>query len=342
MRILFLWLLALPLFADLIDLDENPHDFVLETKQILIDEFPHAFNPSIVRWDGRFLLSFRNLPPQECKMKFNSDLYLVWLDEEFNPVSKPQLLNIRLCNQRVPSRAEDARLVFIGKRLHIIYSDNADEKVTAGGFRMYSAELDHFGDYIVLQNQEKMSDWAGHQPERREKNWVPFDYKGDLFLAYNVAPHYILRPIFGTEQCDLMAHTEVEHNWKWGSIRGGTPALKIEDEYLSFFHSQIKMSSVHSKGKEMLHYFMGAYTFSAQEPFEITKISPEPIRGKHFYHGKEYERYWGSVRVVFPCGLMMDDHYIWVTYGRQDHELWIAKLDKKRLLASLTPSKPAN
>jgi predicted GH43/DUF377 family glycosyl hydrolase len=334
-----LCVLAIPLFGELIDLDENPHDFVLDTKRIEIPNFPHAFNPSIIRWDGRLLLSFRNLPPQADKMKFNSDLYLIWLDDDFNPVSAPQLLEIRRPNDPTHSRAEDPRLVLIDKQLYIIYSDNTDLKITAKGFRMYRAELYHIGDKIIIQNLEKMSEWAGQNPERREKNWVPFDHKGQMLLAYNLSPHHILRPIFGTDFLEELSCSNSQLDWKWGWIRGGTPAIQIGDEYLSLFHSQIKMTSVHSQGKEMLHYFMGAYTFSSEYPFKINKISPEPIRGKDFYHGLEYERYWGSIRVVFPCGLIVEDPYIYVSYGRQDHELWVAKMDKEKLLNSLKPCK---
>ena len=89
----------------------------------------------------------------------------------------------------------------------------------------------------------------------------------------------------------------------------------------------------------MPHYFRGAYTFSRHPPFEGTAVSPQPIVGKGFYHGPIYERYWGSVRVVFPCGFIYDENYLWVSYGRQDHELWIAKLDKKKLLESLVVCK---
>ena len=31
----------------------------------------------------------------------------------------------------------------------------------------------------------------------------------------------------------------------------------------------------------------------------------------------------------------MDEEHVWIVYGRQDHELWVAKLDKKGLLESL-------
>jgi len=97
------------------------------------------------------------------------------------------------------------------------------------------------------------------------------------------------------------------------------------------------MASTHSEGKTIYHYFMGAYTFSNDPPFEITAISPKPIIGKHFYTGIAYKPYWKPIRCVFPCGYISDEEFIWIAYGREDHECWVAKLDKKRLLDSLVP-----
>jgi predicted GH43/DUF377 family glycosyl hydrolase len=77
------------------------------------------------------------------------------------------------------------------------------------------------------------------------------------------------------------------------------------------------------------------YLFSSKPSFEIKYISPEPIIGPNFYHGLSYEPYWGPVCVVFPCGVVILEEEIWVTYGRQDHEIWIARLDKRKLLDSV-------
>jgi predicted GH43/DUF377 family glycosyl hydrolase len=89
----------------------------------------------------------------------------------------------------------------------------------------------------------------------------------------------------------------------------------------------------------MLHYVMGAYTFSPQYPFSIKQMSPEPIIGKDFYQGPHHPTYknWSSMRGVFPGGFVMDEQAIWVVYGKQDHELWVTKLDRARLLESLIP-----
>ena len=118
-------------------------------------------------------------------------------------------------------------------------------------------------------------------------------------------------------------------------MRGGTPGIPIDgNQYLSFFHSSKEIPTLHSNREPILHYFMGAYTFALHPPFEITQISPKPIVGKGFYKGAIYDPYWKPVRVVFPCGLIVEGNFIWVAYGRQDHEIWMVKLDKCGLLTA--------
>lgn len=192
------------------------------------------------------------------------------------------------------------------------------------------------GKSFYIEEAQSIEEYPGGKQSRWEKNWVPFIYEDKLLLAYSIVPHRILRPILGTKTC-LPAFSSVGLiQWAWGVLRGGTQAFLVDGEYLSFFHSSTNMASVHSEGKVIPHYFMGAYTFSASPPFEITRISKEPIVGKNFYDGPAYKT-WKPLRVVFPGGFVFDDHFIWVVYGRQDHELWVAKLDKKGLLNSLIP-----
>ncbi len=315
------------------DLEERLSSFVLETKKLEIPGFPESWNPSIIRWENRYLLSFRVIP--NPKTPFNSLLGVIWLDQEFQPVGEPQILNTREEGDPIPSRAEDGRLVIIGDQLYFIYSDNSESKISKGGFRVYVAQIGSEEGQFFLKNIEILREFEGESRAIREKNWTPFDYQGNLLLAYSQSPHLIFYPIPGLGVCQTLFSTETPHHWDWGGLRGGTPGMEVEGVYLAFFHSCKKMATLHSEGKEMLHYFMGAYTYSLDPPFPITRISPEPIIGKNFYHGPVYKPYWGSLRVVFPCGYVYDDFSLWVAYGRQDREVWIAKLDKKGLLDSL-------
>ena len=329
-----------------IDLEKRSQDFVLETKKIEIPGHPHAFNPSIVRWQGSLLMSFREIPiwspTDPCGPNSSSftQIGLVWLDEDLNPIGSPQILSPEfpvIASTRF-SRSEDARLVTIGECLYIVNSDNKDRIVKEGGFRMYYAQVDFDGEKFLLHNADRLIHFEGENPHRREKNWAPFDYYGNMLLSYSLSPHRVLRPIFGTGECETFAQSQESIDWNWGELRGGTPALKLnEDQYLAFFHSCMNMATSHSDEKSILHYFIGAYTFSSEPPFEIQQISPEPIVAKGFYNGITYKPYWKPVRVVFPCGYVQDNDYIWLSYGRQDHEMWVAKLDKRALLDSLVP-----
>ncbi len=323
----------------LLDLDDLANEFILESKQIKIPGYPHAFNPSIIRWNDSYLMSFRIIP--DPKFSFNSRLGLIRLDRNFSPIGNPQILDTQHEDpypiSTHPSRAEDARLLMINDRLYMVYSDNKDFAVTRGGFRVYISELRFNGSAFIVHNNECVSHFPGASLQKREKNWTPFDYKGNLLLTYSLSPHKIFKPLIGQGKCETFCSTSGDIDWKWGELRGGSPGLLHGDEYFAFFHSSISMPTVQSQGRHIPHYFMGAYTFSSEPPFQITSISAAPIIGTGYYSGAEYKPYWGSVKAIFPCGYIYDDNFVWIAYGKQDHEIWIAQLDKDALFNSLTP-----
>lgn len=314
-------------------------DFVLETKQIRIPEHPTAFNPGIVRFNGMYLLSFRILP--DPKQTFTSEIGLILLNESFEPLGEPQLLTLRDEDSRVPPRAEDARLIVVNDKLYIVYDDNPEPRISKGGFRVYVAEVYYDGEHFMADKIEALQYFEGESNQRREKSWVPFAYQNSLLLAYSLQPHIIFHPLLdGSGICETIATTIPRINWPWGELRGGTPALQENDHYLAIFHSSIDMTTQQSKGKRATHYFMGAYTFSTHPPFDLTAISANPIVGADFYEGRQYKPYWKPIKCVFPCGYTADEHHLWVVYGRDDYEVWVAKLDKQRLLNSLIPIPP--
>ncbi len=317
----------------LIDLDASPSSFVLESKKIEIPGYPHAFNPSIIRWKGSLLLTFRHIP--NPKSSFVSYIGIARLDEEFTIIGIPQILETQDRHSSIPSRADDSRLIAVGDSLFLVFSDNKEAKISKKGFRVYLARLTEKGNKFNVHDVECLSHFEGESPLIREKNWTPFSHEGNLLLSYSITPHRILRPLLHTNSCETLCQTATPFPWEWGEPRGGTTALLEGDEYLAFFHSSLPMKTKNSSGKEVLHYFMGAYTYSKHPPFTIQRISPSPIIGKGFYKGDNKTPYWGSKKVIFPVGYIADDSHIWISYGRQDKECWIVKLDKKRFLESL-------
>ena len=329
----FLLIAAQPLRSqdsNFVDLEEMAQDFVLETQKIDLPGYPNAFNPSIVRWQGRVLFSFRTYNPVN---RYADQIGLVWLNDHFQVSDKPQLLAIPWLDPSETVKRQDPRLVTISNHLFIVYNNVLKDSLIR---RMVFAQIHFDGRFFTVDQPECILSFDQEDPKKSEKNWVPFDYQDHLLLARFINPHWILEPIYGTVAGHLIASTQCMCSWKWGELRGGTPGQLIDGEYLAFFHSSVNIPTVHSKGKVIQHYFMGAYTFAAEPPFQLTRISPCPIVGKRFYEGKEY-RTWKPLHVVFPGGFVSDEENIWIAYGRQDHEVWIVKLDKKKLFSSLIP-----
>ena len=315
-------------------LSKMSQGFVLETKQIIIPGFKAAFNPSFIKWNGSILMAFRE---RNEKGLSTFRMGLVWLDDEFNPISQAQILEIPQTEESSIIKYQDPRLVKIQDKLFIVYSNILDVPPGEGeNRRMFSAEVHFDGTTFTASPPFCMTNFEGEKKQRWEKNWAPFEYEGNMLITYSLRPHRILSPNVSMKRVDTVANSEGSIDWDWGVLRGGTPPLIEGDEYLAFFHTCKNMKTMESGGQNITHYFFGAYTFSDQPPFNITRISPEPIVAPDFYWAPDYKT-WKPLRVVFPCGHFCDENYVWIAYGKQDHECWVVKLDKKQLLESLKP-----
>jgi hypothetical protein len=118
--------------------------------------------------------------------------------------------------------------------------------------------------------------------------------------------------------------------WLYGEIRGGTPAQLVGDEYLAFFHS-----SSHIHHAEVTTVWLGAYTFTAEPPFRITSMSRYPIASKKFSEGA---RTSSSVDIsIFPMSFSFDKdaEVIEVSYGKNEREGWLLRLDRRELLSGM-------
>jgi predicted GH43/DUF377 family glycosyl hydrolase len=337
------------LFQDLEDLRE---DYIIEAQKIDIPGFPYAFNPSMIRYNGAILMSVRlgsypncfdteeALPCRIPKNRVTTEVGLVLLDEDFHVISPLQVLDIPNLDPSITFYPQDPRLITIDDRIYAVYNNYV--MIDSGPVnRMHFAELYFNGDCFVLGEPVCITQFDVSIGKKTEKNWAPFEYQGQLCFEYSILPHKVFQADPGTGQCETVGFTEGMIKWDWGQLRGGTPAIRLGKEYLGFFHCSTALKTTHSKGKKITHYFMGAYTFAPEPPFALTAISSKPIIGKGFYDLQNYNT-WKPLLGAFPSGYVFDDQYIWVAFGKQDHEVWVVKLDKTKLLASLVPISSVN
>jgi predicted GH43/DUF377 family glycosyl hydrolase len=327
-----IWFLTLLLLGQISFVcSQEIEGLVVANRRIHISEYPKAWNPSLIKTDQGYLLVFRYMP--NADKPWISRIGLILLDDSFQFISPPQLLITRQTQKKTPSQAEDARIISYQGQLYLIYNDNLDCEPPHERRDMFIAPLAYSSGKFTLRPAVKLIHADKYETQSRwQKNWVPFIWKDKLLLGYSLTPHEILEPTLTTGQCHTLCATPTRSHWRWGQLRGGAPAQLVDGEYLAFFHSSLMTITEASRGEACMHYFMGAYTFSADPPFAITRISPCPIKAKEFYSPSD-----SGKKVIYPGGYAVSGPHIHLAYGRNDCEIWIATLDKERLLSTLKP-----
>jgi len=307
---------------------------VLETRSIDVRNVLAPHNPALVKSGSGYDLFFRyDKPSSKARyLPFFSHIGVVSLDEQFRQEEK-EFRKIELPN----GYTEDPRAVWVGDQFYLIF--NTLDLEQPPGRSMCLANLDP-STYRV--NYTTMLDMNLKQVE---KNWPPFAYSLNnedpkLFFEYQISPRKIIS-LPDPQKNDLKnivlprssAYLSLPWEKTWGTIRGGTPALKIGDEYLSFFHS-----SFSEKGG-LYWYVMGAYTFQAEPPFAVTSISSRPILFRGIFDTPITNTADFGKRVIFPSGFVIekrgDRELIQLACGENDSGIKIVTLDKQVLLDGL-------
>ena len=298
--------------------------FIESTIQVDIPEYPKAYNASIIPLKNRYLLAFRidryRLPLAQNLSHFRNYIGLVLLDQDFKPIQRSTILD------ELGSRCYDPRLFLEGEKIFMSYGSAYEGDPDAvSRSRINLVEIRVQEDQFLLKKSVPMK---VKDIRKFEKNWSLFSYNNQLFYTYLIQPHKILSVDTCFGYCKEVASSDTPFSWHFGELKGGTPALEREDCYLAFFHSGIWFLGRH-------FYFMGAYTFSKEPPFEILKISADPFFYHDFYTSERNPNIISNV--TFPGGYFVRNGKIYLCYGENDASIKIAVLDEKGLLEGLSP-----
>ncbi len=322
---------------------------VKRVTKLEIEGIRAPYNPGLIENEEGFFLVFRHdskdrkkffgikTPFRQkiylgnLKMPFRTFISALELDPNFKPITSPVRLDTG------SDFSEDPRLFKLGAQAYITYNDIEDNDIESRTIRL--AKLDT--ETLKLQDQVNLE----LNLRRIEKNWVPFIYEEEgikkVHFGYYFNPHVILKmddpaknELVHLSKPNHIAVQNMPWHKSWGIIRGGTPPVLVDGQYLAFFHSFFKES-----GK--IWYVMGAYTFESAPPFRITACSSLPILFKGIYNTKTNNTAFSRKPSIFPSGLVLGkengEDVIHVACGENDCAVKIVTFDKKALLKSLTP-----
>lgn len=156
-----------------------------------------------------------------------------------------------------------------------------------------------------------------------EKNWMPFEYKNDLYFIYDVNPHIILKCDISTGYCQKMYSTDTisKDLISYNHIGGGAPPIRFKmngkEYYLAMSHTRNNTPVVTRK-----NFF---YVFKGEPPFNIV------MTGSEFNVMKDYRA------IEFGSGLVIskDEKTVIISVGIYDCYSVMAKYPLKDVLLSL-------
>ena len=203
---------------------------------------------------------------------------------------------------------EDARAFVHNDRVYLSYA-NLERMEGKWCVRQYVAKLN-----LALNRRCEMRkpEFGGNLTQQWEKNWLWFVHEDEQHFIYD-SSHCVVR--MGAHCTKIAEEYRAPHDWrewekKWGTPRGGTPPVRIGDEYITLFHSSYEWMPERHRNR----YCVGAYAFEAKPPFRITRHTRKPI----FIGSSNKPEMILPHANVFVMGAVVEDAELFVTTGIND------------------------
>ena len=306
---------------------------ILGVKDIVVRNVIAPYNATMIEDGEGYLLFFRyDLIQKKLPGNFVTYVGCAKLDSNFQQTAE-EFRKIDTGSDF----SEDPRVLTVGNSLYLVYNDvhptnHTCRTMRIGKFNLNESKLEFVTDLDL-------------QIKPVEKNWVPFEYVENgvpqFYLEYSLNPHKILKvedPRVSAITHLIFPNFSLCHKFFWPSawgeyVKGGSPAKKIGNAYLGFFHTFFVDEY------KTAWYTMGAYTFEENPPFRINAVSHYPILYKGIYNSPPINTADPTKRVVFPGGFVEREidgkKVIHLVCGENDCSIKVITFDKNLLLESM-------
>lgn len=289
------------------------------------DETYHPMNPSIIRTDAGYELICRSVNYTQTGAKhfqtndpdgiFRTRNFLIHYDRAFQQIAQHEIveeLDREHCRDYIVKGLEDCRLFhFNGSNWFTCstFDTNPSGAIQISLCKMQNEELD-----LPVQ-VEKLIPLKGPDPNRHEKNWLPFVKNGELFFIYSADPFIIYKTDLETGECKEVLNYTPTHDFS--QFRGSAPPIEWDGGYLMMVHEVIV-------NRDYTRCYIHRLLF-LDANFVATKVS-KPFTFTH--SGIEY------------CLSMAIDHgrnQLVIPIGIEDREAYLAFVDLNEIRNMLQP-----
>jgi beta-1,4-mannooligosaccharide/beta-1,4-mannosyl-N-acetylglucosamine phosphorylase len=311
-------------------LSRHPANPIL-TPQDLAYPSSLVFNAGVTRWQGRYVMAFRNdYGGQPGENRFDgTNIGLAFSDDgiRWTPNSKPW---IEWSTDEI-KRVYDPRLTVIEGRCYLCFAVD-----THHGIRGGIAVTDDFDHWEVLSLSLPDNRNMVLFPEKRDGKFMrlerPFSIYGrgkpehfDLWFSDSPDAAY-----WGNHQLVLGAE---EVPWANCKIGPGAPPVKTRAGWLTTFHAVFKHEGVELPawhGGWNKEYTAGIMLLDENEPWKIKGMSSQPLLSPE----ADYELNGFRGSVIFPGGMILEDSgEVKIYFGAADSVECLATANVEDLIA---------
>jgi predicted GH43/DUF377 family glycosyl hydrolase len=173
-------------------------------------------------------------------------------------------------------------------------------------------------------------------PENKDVLLFPEKINGSYLAMHRPVPAMTFTPpaIWLARSPDLLHwgnHQQLvgsDMDWQIGRIGGGTPPIRTDLGWLTFYHGSDKSRSDAGPGV----YCAGALLLDLQNPHKIVGHSVRPVMSPQL----PFEKQGFVSHVVFPTAVVQRGHELWVYYGAADQSTAVVAFSLNELLNTLT------
>ncbi len=289
------------------------------------DEKYYPMNPSIQRTEDGYKVICRAVNFTQMGAKhfhtndpdgiFRTKNFLVYFDKEFNQLTHQEIVeDLPREHHRtfIIEGLEDCRIV--GFDDHSWFSCSTFDTNPSGAIQITLCKMENKGTEGPVK-VEKFLPLIGPDPNRHEKNWLPFVKDNQLHFIYSSDPFTIYKPDLETGICETVFQYTPDYDFS--RFRGSASPVPFDEGYLMLIHEVVQHPDY---TRTYLHRFV-----YLNDDFHVEKVS-KPFIFNHI--GIEY------------CLSMTIDHenkHLVMPVGIEDREAFLAFVDLDEVRSLLFP-----